>query len=32
MFVEESDELSWLPIGTDEGRRQIDELRARYGL
>lgn len=32
MFVEESDDLSWLPIGTDAGRQMVEALRARYGL
>lgn len=30
MFVEESEELSWLSFGTAKGRRELGELQARY--
>ena len=32
MFREDSDALSWLPFDTGDGHRQVNELRARYGL
>lgn len=32
MFSPYSDELSWLTFGTDKGRREVEQLCARYGL
>lgn len=32
LFSDESEELSWWSIGTDSGRQQVDQLRARYRL
>lgn len=32
LFREESDVLSWWEIGTDEGRRRVNELCARYDI
>jgi hypothetical protein len=32
IFSAESEELSWLSFGTDSGRQQVDQLRARYGV
>lgn len=32
MFREEPDQLSWWHLGTAEGRREVERLRARYGI
>jgi hypothetical protein len=32
MFSAESDELSWWSFGTEEGKRAVDDLRARYAV
>ncbi len=31
-FSPYSDELSWLPFGSETGRRSIENLYARYGI
>jgi hypothetical protein len=32
MFSGESDDLSWLPFGTADGHRAVNELKAPYGV
>jgi hypothetical protein len=32
IFAEKSEELSWLSIGSAVGRREVEQLRTRYGV